>query len=101
MHELFGIFGSNFWILIFALPGMSKKEALEVVAKIVVKATIEKGKGKKKKNTFLSGCTGGVGVTVWSYCVELLCGVTVSTAVGGVGFGGTNVDTGLRCYCCN
>ena len=95
MHELFGIFGSNFWILIFALPGMSKKEALEVVAKIVVKATIEKGKGKKK-NTFLSGCTGGGGVTVWRYC-----GVTVSTAVGGVGFGGTNVDTGLRCNCCN
>ena len=71
MHELFGIFGSNFWILIFALPGMSKKEALEVVAKIVVKATIEKGKGKNK-NTFLSGCTVGGGVTVWSYCVELL-----------------------------
>ena len=47
MHELFDIFGSNFWILIFALPGMSKEEALDVVAKIVVKATIEKGKGKK------------------------------------------------------
>ena len=98
MHELFGIFGSNFWILIFALPGMSKKEALEVVAKIVVKATIEKGKGKKKKkNTFVVW----VYCWWWSYCVELLCGVTVSTAVGGVGFGGTNVDTGLRCYCCN
>ena len=88
MHELFGIFGSNFWILIFALPGMSKKEALEVVAKIVVKATIEKGKGKKKKkNTFVVW----VYWWWWSYC-----GVTVSTAVGGVGgvgrvgFGGTN-----------
>ena len=69
MHELFGIFGSNFWILIFALPGMSKKEALEVVAKIVVKATIEKGKGKKKKkNTFVVG----VHWWWWSYCVALL-----------------------------
>ena len=45
MHELFDLFNSNYWILVFALPGMSRDDALGVVSNIICKATIEKGKG--------------------------------------------------------
>ena len=49
MYDLFTIFGSNYWILVFALPGMSKEKALNCVSNIVIKATIEKGKGAQSK----------------------------------------------------
>jgi hypothetical protein len=49
MHSLFDIFDSNFWILTFALPGMSKNEAIDVVQKIVNQSKIEKGKGAMSK----------------------------------------------------
>jgi hypothetical protein len=49
MHELFDLFNSNYWILVFALPGMSRDDALGVVSNIICKATIEKGKGAMSK----------------------------------------------------
>ena len=43
MRELFEIYNKSYWILVFALPGMPKSEALQVVDTIVQNAPNKKG----------------------------------------------------------
>ena len=43
MREIFEIYDKSYWILVFALPGMPKAEALQVVDTIVKNAPNKKG----------------------------------------------------------